>query len=410
MWYAFFMKKNNRIKIGKIVNCILITGLTAGALSSNLPEPMVAEATTIGEVQENIHKHQNELDNLNNQIADLEDEQDLIEEQIADLNAEIVNTMASIGLLEDEIAQKEEEIAEKQIQINDTQAEYEAAVAREESQRQNMRDCTRMMYENNDISYLTAILEGKGLSDILNQMDYIERVYEYSMGRLDEFVETKNQVHDLWDRLEEEKAGLDQDKANLEADRATMESLKADLDVKLAKKKKESANYEAEIKKAQQEAAVAKKLLQQDQQKLKQLQQAQNAANIALQPTNYTSVIDGAQGSELGKTIAKYACQFIGNPYVMGGTSLTNGADCSGFTYKVYQDFGYSIPRTSYLQRSAGIEVSYENAQPGDLICYDGHVAMYIGGGLIVHASSAKTGIKVSKAQYRTILSVRRII
>lgn len=410
MWYAFFMKKNNRIKIGKIVNCILIMGLTAGALSSNLPEPMVAEATTIGEVQENIHKHQNELDNLNNQIADLEDEQDLIEEQIADLNAEIVNTMASIGLLEDEIAQKEEEIAEKQIQINDTQAEYEAAVAREESQRQNMRDCTRMMYENNDISYLTAILEGKGLSDILNQMDYIERVYEYSMGRLDEFVETKNQVHDLWDRLEEEKAGLDQDKANLEADRATMESLKADLDVKLAKKKKESANYEAEIKKAQQEAAVAKKLLQQDQQKLKQLQQAQNAANIALQPTNYTSIIDGAQGSELGKTIAKYACQFIGNPYVMGGTSLTNGADCSGFTYKVYQDFGYSIPRTSYLQRSAGTEVSYENAQPGDLICYDGHVAMYIGGGLIVHASSAKTGIKVSKAQYRTILSVRRII
>lgn len=410
MWYAFFMKKSNRIKIGKIVNCILITGLTAGALSSNLPEPMVAEATTIGEVQENIHKHQNELDNLNNQIADLEDEQDLIEEQIADLNAEIVNTMASIGLLEDEIAQKEEEIAEKQIQINDTQAEYEAAVAREESQRQNMRDCTRMMYENNDISYLTAILEGKGLSDILNQMDYIERVYEYSMGRLDEFVETKNQVHDLWDRLEEEKAGLDQDKANLEADRATMESLKADLDVKLAKKKKESANYEAEIKKAQQEAAVAKKLLQQDQQKLKQLQQAQNAANIALQPTNYTSVIDGAQGSELGKTIAKYACQFIGNPYVMGGTSLTNGADCSGFTYKIYQNFGYSIPRTSYLQRSAGTEVSYENAQPGDLICYDGHVAMYIGGGLIVHASSAKTGIKVSKAQYRTILSVRRII
>ena len=410
MWYAFSMTNKNRKKIKKIVNCILITGLTAGVVSSDFPEAMIVEATTISEVQENINKHQNELNNLNNQIADLEDEQDLIEEQIADLNAEIINTMASIGFLEDEIAQKEEEIAEKQVQIENTQAEYEAAVAREESQRQNMRDCTRMMYENNDISYLTAILEGKGLSDILNQMDYIERVYEYSMGRLDEFVETKNQVHELWDRLEEEKAGLDQDKANLEADRATMESLKADLDVKLAKKKKESANFEAEIKKAQQEAAVAKKLLQQDQQKLKQLQQAQNAANIAIQPTNYTSVIDNAQGSELGKTIAKYACQFIGNPYVMGGTSLTNGADCSGFTYKVYQDFGYSIPRTSYLQRSAGTEVSYENAQPGDLICYDGHVAMYIGGGLIVHASNAKTGIKVSKAQYRTILSVRRII
>lgn len=410
MWYAFSMSNDNRKKILKIINCILIVGLTAGAVSSAVPEAMVAEATTISEVQENINKHQNELNNWNNQIADLEDEQDLIEEQIADLNAEIVNTMASIGLLEDEISQKENEIGEKQIQIEQTQAEYEAAVEREETQRQNMMDCTRMMYENNNISYITAILEGKGLADILNQMDYIERVYEYSMGRLDEFVETKNQVHDLWDRLEEEKAGLDRDKANLEADRTTMESLKADLDIKLAKKKKESANFEAEIKRAQQEAAVAKKLLQQDQAKLKQLQQAQNAANMAIQTTNYTATIDNAQGSELGKTIAKYACQFIGNPYVMGGTSLTNGADCSGFIYKIYQDFGYSIPRTSYLQRSAGTEVSYENAQPGDIICYDGHVGMYIGGGLIVHASSAKTGIKVSRAQYRTILSVRRII
>lgn len=410
MWYAFSMNNDNRKKILKIVNCILIVGLTAGAVSSAVPEAMVAEATTISEVQENINKHQNELNNWNNQIADLEDEQDLIEEQIADLNAEIVNTMASIGLLEDEISQKENEIGEKQIQIEQTQAEYEAAVEREETQRQNMMDCTRMMYENNNISYITAILEGKGLADILNQMDYIERVYEYSMGRLDEFAETKNQVHDLWDRLEEEKAGLDRDKANLEADRTTMESLKADLDIKLAKKKKESANFETEIKRAQQEAAVAKKLLQQDQAKLKQLQQAQNAASMAIQTTNYTATIDNAQGSELGKTIAKYACQFIGNPYVMGGTSLTNGADCSGFIYKIYQDFGYSIPRTSYLQRSAGTEVSYENAQPGDIICYDGHVGMYIGGGLIVHASSAKTGIKVSRAQYRTILSVRRII
>lgn len=410
MWYAFFMKNKSRRKIKKIVNLILLTSVTAAAVSSAAPEPMVAEATTINEVQENINKHETELNNINGQIADLEDEQDLVEEQIADLNAEIINTMASIDFLEDEIAQKEAEIEEKQLQINDTQAEYEEAVAREESQRQTMIDCTRMMYENNEVSYLTSILQGKGLADLLNQMDYIERVYEYSMSRLDAFVETKNQVHDLWDRLEEEKAGLAQDKASLEADKASLDELKADLDVKLAKKKQESANYEAEIKKAQQAAAVAAKLLQQDRQQLKQLQAAQNAANMTIATTSYTSIIDNATGSDKGKTIAKYACQFVGNPYVAGGTSLTNGADCSGFTYKIYQNFGYSIPRTSYQQRSAGVEVSYANAQPGDLICYDGHVAMYIGGGYIVHASSAKTGIKVSRAEYRTILSVRRIV
>ena len=162
-------------------------------------------------------------------------------------------------------------------------------------------------------------------------------------------------------------------------------------------------------------AAVAKRLLQQEQQQLQQLQAQQNKGNTAAATgsyttTNYTSTIDNATGSDLGKRLAKYACQYIGNPYVMGGTSLTNGADCSGFVYRVYKDFGYDLPRTSYEQRSAGTAVDYSNAQPGDIICYDGHVGIYIGGGLIVHASSAKTGIKVSRATYRTILSVRRII
>ena len=122
------------------------------------------------------------------------------------------------------------------------------------------------------------------------------------------------------------------------------------------------------------------------------------------------AVITGANGSDAGKTIALYAIQFLGNPYVMGGTSLTNGADCSGFTQTVFGNCGYSIPRTSYSQRSAGVEVSYADAQPGDIICYAGHVAIYVGGGQIVHASSARTGIKISPATYRTILCVRRIV
>ena len=111
-----------------------------------------------------------------------------------------------------------------------------------------------------------------------------------------------------------------------------------------------------------------------------------------------------------GSSVVNYATQFVGNPYVWGGTSLTNGADCSGFVQSVYANFGVSLPRTSYEQQNAGTEVSYADAQPGDLICYDGHVAMYIGGGLIVHASTQRTGIKISNANYRPILAVRRVV
>lgn len=117
-----------------------------------------------------------------------------------------------------------------------------------------------------------------------------------------------------------------------------------------------------------------------------------------------------AAGSGLGASVANYALQFVGNPYVYGGTSLTNGTDCSGFTMGVYNNFGVSLPHSSGAQRSCGYGVaSLAEAQAGDIICYSGHVGIYIGGGQIVHASTAKTGIKVSSVSYRNILAIRRI-
>ena len=131
-----------------------------------------------------------------------------------------------------------------------------------------------------------------------------------------------------------------------------------------------------------------------------------NASNNTQTTTTYAV----GEGSEMGKAVAEYALQFVGNPYVYGGSSLTNGTDCSGFVMSVYANFGVSLPHSSASDRSQGYAVDgLENAQPGDLICYSGHVALYIGNGQIVHASNKRTGIIVSQANYRKILAIRRI-
>lgn len=152
-------------------------------------------------------------------------------------------------------------------------------------------------------------------------------------------------------------------------------------------------------------------------QKEEQERQAARAAAEKVTKTNSGSSKNTQQvaapatgGSANGNAVANFATQFVGNPYVYGGTSLTNGADCSGFVMSVYDSFGVGLPHSSGAQRSKGYDVGgLANAQPGDIVCYSGHVGIYIGGGNIVHASTAKTGIKVSNASYRQVLSVRRI-
>ncbi len=137
--------------------------------------------------------------------------------------------------------------------------------------------------------------------------------------------------------------------------------------------------------------------------------QAASSAGASEQTIIPPAVTSGS-GSELGQSVVDFACQFVGNPYVYGGTSLTNGADCSGFVMSVYENFGVSLPHSSAADRNVGSAVNgIENAQPGDIICYSGHVAIYAGNGQIVHASTSKTGIIISNATYRSILSIRRI-
>ena len=130
------------------------------------------------------------------------------------------------------------------------------------------------------------------------------------------------------------------------------------------------------------------------------------------QSTSTETVKQDSSTSASGQAVADYAVQFVGNPYVYGGTSLTKGADCSGFVQSVYKHFGYSLSRTAASQAGDGKKVSVDSLQPGDLLFYHGygHVAIYIGGGQVVHASNKATGIKISSYDYSPIDKAVRII
>ena len=200
-------RKVNRAK-RKFLCYFLLAAVTLTATGSvwESPAETVQAAPSMNDLQNSIKDHQNQLNNINSQINSLQDEQDLVQEKIDDLNAEIINTMTSIGMKEDEIAAKETELADKQVQIDQTQEEYNLAKAKEEKQHNDMITRMRMMYENDSSeNYVNLLLQGGGLSGMLNRMDFVESVYEYDRQKLQEYEETKEQVLALWNQLEEEK-------------------------------------------------------------------------------------------------------------------------------------------------------------------------------------------------------------
>ena len=422
------------------------TGLTAFFLAFFLAFQPVYAKTREQIQQEREEKKQEQqstqskYNETQGKLSDLQEEQDVLQEEIDELDAQLVEVIASVGLMEEQIEDTQEQIVQ-------AQEDYDAAKAQEEAQYQAMKARLRYLYEKGDTSYMELLTKASNWSDMLNQAEYIEKLHEYDQKMLNAYIAIKEEVEVKKNQLEDKKSELESQRYELKQEEAAMEEM-------LEEKKAVSADYDTQIAKVRQEAAAYKAQIKQQNAELKQLDEEENAIIKAEEErrkkeeearkkqeeakkaqggqqdsSSSTSSSASSSGSSSGsgssgggsKTvppatgstgtdIAQYACQFVGNPYVLGGTSLTDGADCSGFIWAVYKQYGYSLPRTSTAQRSAGREVSYEEAQPGDIICYAGHVALYLGGGRIVHASTARTGIKYGYATYRPILTVRRIV
>lgn len=385
------------------------------------------------------NSEQQKLDSVTGTIGSIQGNVDAAAEEVEEVDAALVETIASVEIIEEELKEKEEALQK-------TTADYEAAKETEQEQYDAMKLRIRFMYEKGDSTYLQLLLESQDFGDMVNKADYVEQLYSYDRKMLEEYQRVKQETEDLKNQLEDEKSELQAQQHELEEEQKSLtimlnEKKKAydDYEAKLAQAKREAAVYKANIKKQSDEIRQLESASSQKDSEIQAAKKAEEEARKAQEEalrrqseesgSSYSGSSSGDSGDSSGSSssgkqyaspssfsgskgqqIANYACQFIGNPYVPGGTSLTDGADCSGFVWRVYKDFGYSVPRTSYSFRSYGSEVSYSDAQPGDVICYAGHVALYIGNGQIVHASTQRTGIKITNATYKEMLTIRRIV
>lgn len=416
--------------------------------------PLNVVATTISDVKKQQKETQKKLDNANEEIEALTETRKGITDEINQIDDEIVEVMASISILEDEIEETEAAIEVKKVELQE-------AIETETEQYESMKTRIKFMYEKGELNYAQLMLESRSMADMINKVDYANNLYQYDRGKLDEYIAAKEATAAA-------KAALEEEQEELETAHYELEMEKADLDLMLEEKKLEAEDYDTQIAKAKQDAAAYKAKIKQQNNQIRKLEEeerkrkeeerkrkeaeakkkaeeaalngentdgegnsseegnSENSSDSSSGDSNSDNSSSGndsssnsgsnnstpvsSSGSGKGQEIANFACKFVGNPYVAGGTSLTQGADCSGFTMAVYKEFGYNLPRSSTSQRSAGTGVTYAEAQPGDIICYAGHVAIYIGNGQIVHASTPSSGIKIGNATYKQILAVRRIV
>lgn len=434
----------------------------AAVLSMILVCTVNVSADTISDVKKEKKATESKLNALNESIDDIEEAKESMEEEAVLYQQELVDLIVSIQVINGDIENKEAEIAT-------ARAELESAIAKQQSQKYAMNKRIKYMYEKGDSSYLQLLLDAKKYADAVNKSTYSEKLYAYDRYQLYLYEQTKQDVIEKKQALEEDLEELEEVKADATYQEQELQDLIdeysqtiEDFEQELEDAKKKANEFKNQIqkqsdsikqmeaeerrkaeeaarKKAEEEARrkaeeeARRKAIEEEEERNRKRQEEESDDNedsdeetesssdsseSSSKSEEQSSSSGGSSessggsssGSSKGQDIASFACQFIGNPYVAGGTSLTNGADCSGFTQAVYSNFGISLPRTSGSQALCGTSVSYAEAQPGDIIYYGGHVGIYIGNGQIVHASTQSTGIKISSALYRSIISVRRIV
>lgn len=392
----------------------------SGYINSGL-EKVYAKTQKQKDAEKKKSQAEQDLKDKKNEISGLKDQQQTTADDIKNKSAKLDEILAAQKKLQ-------KDITSKQAEIEQNQKDLAAAQEKQQEQYDAMKKRIQFMYENSaEDNIWTAIIESNGITDMLNRIEYVSDVYDSDRALMDSYQAAVEQVKEIGTKL-------DNDMNELTAMQDDYEKQQADVEAAIVALENQKEQYASQIAQAQQQAENYQNIIT-AQGKIIQEQEAAAAAaataraNSSSGSSSYDGGGAGKGGSIAsdyaagggknpsastgvsGSSVVSYAMQFVGNPYVWAGNSLTNGVDCSGFVHEVYAHFGISTPRYSQAFKSVGQAVSFDNIQPGDVVVYPGHVAIYAGGGVIVEAQSTKAGITANRSvQCHTILAIRRLV
>lgn len=402
-----------------------VEGITfSGYINSGL-EKVYAKTKKQKDAEKKKSQAEQDLKDKKNEINGLKDQQQTTADDIKNKSAKLDEILAAQKKLQTDITSK-------QAEIEQNQKDLAAAQEKQQEQYDAMKKRIQFMYENSaEDNIWTAIIESNGITDMLNRIEYVSDVYDSDRALMDSYQAAVEQVKEIGTKL-------DKDMNELTAMQDDYEKQQADVEAAIVALENQKEQYASQIAQAQQQAEnyqniiTAQGKIIQEQEAAAAAAAAQAAAARANSSPSSSSYDGGGAGKGgsiagdyaagggknpgastgvSGSSVVSYAMQFVGNPYVWAGNSLTNGVDCSGFVHEVYAHFGISTPRYSQAFKSVGQAVSFDNIQPGDVVVYPGHVAIYAGGGVIVEAQSTKAGITANRSvQCHTILAIRRLV
>ena len=369
-------------------------------------------ASPISEAERQKKEAEERYEAVNGEAKELEKKKGEAAVQAGQLDQELTDLLTDMDLLETDMSDMTR-------QIEKEEEEYQKAEEKRKRQYEILKKRIQYIYEEGDVTYLDILLKAKTIGDVINGNEYFQQLYEYDRKLISEYEKTKNDALGRKEVLEERQSELQSLKQEYGVREKTLRNMitkkraeESDFDRRLRAAKAEAGSQAEIIRKRTEEI----RLLQKEEERKREEERRAEEERGAKEQNSGPGRIKSTGGSEFGRNVADYALQFIGNPYVWGGTSLTKGADCSGFTLSVFGHFGISLPHYSGAQANMGKAVKSSEMRPGDLVFYANskgtinHVGIYIGNGQIVNAASRRSGIKISTWNYRTPVRIRNIL